>query len=76
MSGERAPTTYYEIAKRRQPDQSEPSTEIPRLPANSPWSGDEVPPEPPVGPDATQLVDMSKVQRPAKSRGEGPAKPS
>jgi hypothetical protein len=67
--GDRAPTTLYEMAKRRQPDQSEPSTEIPRQPATSPWSGDIVPPEPPIGADATQLVDMTRVKRTTRDEG-------
>jgi hypothetical protein len=74
MSGERAPTTYHEIARRQQPDQAPYSTEVPAQPATSPWSGDVVPPEPPIGPDATQLPDMTKVKR--SPEATGPAKPS
>jgi len=61
--GDRAPLSYYELAKRQQPDQGPPTTEVPAQPATSPWSGDPVPAEPPVGPDATQLPDMTKVDR-------------
>jgi hypothetical protein len=57
------PISYFELSKWAQPDQAPASTEIPAQPANSPWAGDASGVEPPVGPDATQLPDMTKVKR-------------
>ena len=58
------PISYHELSKWRAPDdQAEPETEIPKLPAGSPWSSDPVPPEGPVGQAAAKLSDMTKAKR-------------
>jgi hypothetical protein len=61
--GDRAPTTYHELGQRQQPDQADPTGEVPRLPANSPWGADNVPPEEPLGYSIEQVKDVSKVDR-------------
>jgi hypothetical protein len=39
--GDRPATTLHEIGNRVQPDQAEPSSSVPRLPPESPWSSPE-----------------------------------
>jgi hypothetical protein len=45
------PTTFYERGKRPNDLGEKPTNEIPKLPSNSPWASDPVPPEPPLGHD-------------------------
>jgi hypothetical protein len=62
--GDRAPTTYHDLARKGLDPLAPPvSTEVPKQPPNSPWSGDIVPKEEPVGTDANAVDDMTKVQR-------------
>jgi hypothetical protein len=63
MTRPSAPTTYHEIAQRQQPDQADPTSEVPRLPATSPWACDPVPPERPTGENIDAVSNVSKVPR-------------
>jgi hypothetical protein len=45
----RQPTTYSELSKHPNAIDVPPDIEVPRLPPNSPWASDPVPPEPPLG---------------------------
>lgn len=62
-------SSYFAVAKAlaqaaehggRHSEQPQPE-QLPRQPANSPWSCDPVPPEPPLGYSVDALPDLTKV---------------
>jgi hypothetical protein len=49
--------TFHERGNRPTDLGEKPTNEIPKLPSNSPWARDPVPPEPPLGHDINQVTE-------------------